>query len=248
MMSDSAELLTIEQAAQFLSVSETSLRRWTNRGLLPCLRVGGRRERRFRREDLLAFLEQQGAAGDGDADPLRQVQVGKIPMSLGTHVCGLYGSDLAGVKQAASFLAGGLHPGSAAFLAAEANVRDAVMAHLRAAVPPLRDVMAAGRLVVSRYTTSARAQLEYWETQLITATKRGAKALRVVGDVSGLARHVSKQELIEYEESYDELIARRFPVVTLCQYDVRTFSSVALLNALKGHPDTFRYPAKTHLG
>lgn len=246
-MSDSAELLTIEQAARFLSVSETSLRRWTNAGSLPCLRVGGRRERRFRREDLLAFLEKQGA-GAAAAAPPRQVRVGDLAMNVGTHLCGLYGSDLGGVKQAASFLADGLHPGSVCLLAAEPGVRDSVMAHLRAAVPSLREEMASGRLVLSRYSATGRAQLEYWETQLIAATKKGAKSVRVVGDVSGLLRHISKQELIEYEESYEELIARRFPVVSLCQYDVRAFSSMAILNALKAHPDTFEYPVKTLLG
>ncbi len=46
-MSDRNELLDINQAATLLKVSETSLRRWTNAGVLPCLRVGLRRERRF---------------------------------------------------------------------------------------------------------------------------------------------------------------------------------------------------------
>lgn len=52
---DAIELLDISEAAQFLNVSETSLRRWTNDGLLPCLRIGRRRERRFRRADLSGF-------------------------------------------------------------------------------------------------------------------------------------------------------------------------------------------------
>ena len=60
-MSDSEPLLDIEQAARFLNVSETSLRRWTNDGRLACLRVGRRRERRFRRSDLLAFMENEPA-------------------------------------------------------------------------------------------------------------------------------------------------------------------------------------------
>ena len=54
---DTIELLDIGEAADFLNVSEASLRRWTNDGLLPCLRIGRRRERRFRRADLLAFME-----------------------------------------------------------------------------------------------------------------------------------------------------------------------------------------------
>src|SRR6266550_2581325 len=61
-IADPNELLDIAQAAALLNVSETSLRRWTNSGQLPCLRVGRRRERRFRRGDLMAFMEQPTAA------------------------------------------------------------------------------------------------------------------------------------------------------------------------------------------
>lgn len=63
-MPEGDELLDIKQAARFLKVSETSLRRWTNSGRLPCLRVGRRRERRFRRADLLAFLEDPSGGAD----------------------------------------------------------------------------------------------------------------------------------------------------------------------------------------
>ena len=57
------EMLNIREAAEFLRVSEMSLRRWTNAGQLPCLRVGGKRERRFRRSDLLAFAGATSDAG-----------------------------------------------------------------------------------------------------------------------------------------------------------------------------------------
>ena len=71
---DAIDLLDISEAAQFLNVSETSLRRWTNDGLLACLRIGRRRERRFRRTDLLAFLEQPTAApsaGNGEGGSMK---------------------------------------------------------------------------------------------------------------------------------------------------------------------------------
>ena len=41
---------------------------------------------------------------------------------------------------------------------------------------------------------------------------------------------------------------RRFghglPIVSLCLYDVRRFSSLSLLHALRGHPDSFHYPVE----
>src|ERR1700675_3984451 len=55
-MPEKQRFLTIGEAAEFLHVSEISLRRWTNSGKLRCFRVGGRNERRFLIEDLLAFM------------------------------------------------------------------------------------------------------------------------------------------------------------------------------------------------
>ena len=82
-MAFDSELLDIAQAAALLQVSEASLRRWTNRGRLPCLRIGGRRERRFRQADLMAFLEPDASA---------------LPAG---HLCAFYASDLGRTRQAA---------------------------------------------------------------------------------------------------------------------------------------------------
>src|SRR5205807_8564105 len=105
-MAHEPELLDIAQAAAFLHVSQMSLRRWTNSGRLPCFRVGGRRERRFRRADLLALLE-------------RSHELVRAPRAAG-HLCGLYTSMAAGERWAAAFLAEGLEAGGTCFLAAEA--------------------------------------------------------------------------------------------------------------------------------
>ena len=90
-MDDATELLDIKQAAALLHVSETSLRRWTNAGRLRSFRVGGRRERRFRRADLLALLEEHPAGDD-------------IAFASGTHLFGLYTSDLARTDLASAAL------------------------------------------------------------------------------------------------------------------------------------------------
>jgi hypothetical protein len=38
--------------------------------------------------------------------------------------------------------------------------------------------------------------------------------------------------------AYDSL-AKRLPVMTLCQYDVRRFDGATVMGALKAHPDLF---------
>jgi hypothetical protein len=61
--------------------------------------------------------------------------------------------------------------------------------------------------------------------------------------VSERAVFGSEAAMMAYEEAY-ELMAKRFPVVTLCQYDAREFDGEIMLRALKSHPDMF----EQHMG
>jgi hypothetical protein len=67
--------------------------------------------------------------------------------------------------------------------------------------------------------------------------------LRLVGDVWGIAKNLTRDDLVEFEEAYDQ-VSRRLPLVSLCLYDVRRFSSLDALTALGGHGDGFRYPVE----
>ena len=49
-------MLSIRQASQLINVHTNTLRRWDDQGLLPSYRVGPRRDRRFHREDIAAFI------------------------------------------------------------------------------------------------------------------------------------------------------------------------------------------------
>src|SRR6267143_1913529 len=219
------ELLDIREAAEFLRVSETSLRRWTNAGLLPCLRVGGKRERRFRRTDLLAFAGAQPGAG---------------PQISRQHYCALYTSDLTRVRQAAAFTAEGLHTGSCVLIAAR-GVQRAVIELLQRERPGVRGDVKAGRLVLSEYRKSPAAQIEFWVQQLSAASEHGAP-VRVVGDVSGGALgKLPLAEILEYELEYDRSIATQFPVNTLCQYDAHRLTGLAAARILDCHDNSPSY-------
>src|SRR6266850_2733577 len=131
-----SELLDIRQAAALLQVSEASLRRWTNSGRLASFRVGGRRERRFSRADLLAFLEAQPTASSHCSSSDR--------MGPG-HVCGFYSSDLTRVRLAAEFLGEGLVAGKQCLFAAAPDVFDRVSRLLERQRPSLPQDIEAGR-------------------------------------------------------------------------------------------------------
>jgi excisionase family DNA binding protein len=51
-------MLTARQVAEFLQVSISTVRRWSDRGLLKYYRIGSRGDRRYRREDVMRFIQR----------------------------------------------------------------------------------------------------------------------------------------------------------------------------------------------
>jgi excisionase family DNA binding protein len=244
---DAIELLDISEAAQFLNVSETSLRRWTNEGILPCLRIGRRRERRFRRADLLAFMEQPTTAQrpwneKGDAMKTQSVQDEPVAAINGNHLCGIYGSDAGRLELAVPFLLEGLQKKSVCFLVAPSPSQRDILKAMKKKRPSLDSDIKSGRLIVSEHQKTPEEQVRFFEIAMKKAEAEGVESFRVVGDMWGLRLIVSSKEMVELELGFERLIVPRFPVVALCAYDARKFTGVELLDALKDHDDTFRYP------
>lgn len=50
--------LRISQAAKLLGITTMTLRRWEQAGVLKPLRVGPRRDRRYKKEDILRLLDK----------------------------------------------------------------------------------------------------------------------------------------------------------------------------------------------
>jgi excisionase family DNA binding protein len=251
-MTDETDLLDIAEAARFLNVSETSLRRWTNSGALLCLRIGRRRERRFRRADLLAFTERQPARLSGaDAEPATASTPrplgDSITVTQGGHLCALYDSELGRATLAVRFILEGLQEGSMVYVVASGRAANQLLGYLKEKRPSLEEDLNAGRLVFGEYEKTARAQIKDFEVQLNKAAAAGIQSFRVFGDAWQMRKKGSAQRFAEYEAAYDQFIVRRYPVVTVCAYDVRRFSGVEVLEALKVHRDTFRYPLERAL-
>lgn len=255
---DAIQLLDIGEAAEFLNVSRASLRRWTNARLLPCLRVGRRRERRFRRADLLAFMEQPAVAhhqGNGKTNSAHQQGNGKTKFTTrpavkdepvatvhGNHLCGIYGSDAGRLELTVPFLLEGLQRRSVCFLIAPSRVQREILRAMKKKRPSLASDIKAGRLIVSEHQKSPAAQCRFFETAMGKAEDDGVESFRVVGDMWGLRLLVSAKQMVELEIGFERLIVPRFPVEAICAYDARKFSGVELLDALRDHDDTRRVP------
>jgi hypothetical protein len=242
----SIKLLNTAEAATFIRVSEASIRRWSDSGTLRGRRVGRRRERRFTEADLVAFM---GPAGDRkqqtDGTPA-QVNVAGVSLPIGAHLPTFYSSDAGRLRLAVPLFAEGLRAGQPCFLAASGEVLEAYVNGLRDA--PGVDVDGALRSGLL-YTAngpgvSVEAALEFWEQLFWSALAGGPTVLRVIGDMA-CERELFKSgaEMMRYELAFSNM-AKRFPTITLCQYDVREFDGQTIFEAIRAHPDLYRF----HLG
>ncbi len=53
------DILTLRQACDVLNCHPNTLRKWDNKGLLKAMRFGTRRDRRYRKSDILKVLNQK---------------------------------------------------------------------------------------------------------------------------------------------------------------------------------------------
>ena len=66
---DENEWLTLGQAARFLGVAQSTIRKWSDQGRVPAFYTPGG-HRRYRRSDLESFLDRSGPSGRAKAGPL----------------------------------------------------------------------------------------------------------------------------------------------------------------------------------
>jgi hypothetical protein len=227
-------------------VSEASIRRWSDLGLLPSHRVGRRRERRFAQADLVLFLGKPTGQAKAAAREVISVNVGGASVPVRTHVAPIYGTDAGGLRLSVPFLADGLRAGQPCFLEATGAVLDRYAEALIAEQGiDLEAVTQSGQLVVLAGPGATAAEaVANWERLFAKALAGGPTVLRVVGEMAFVRPMLgSDAAMMSYEEAY-ELMARRFPAVTLCQYDAREFDGETILHVLKAHPDMF----ELHLG
>lgn len=233
-------LLTTAEAAQLLRVSQASVRRWSDSGLLRARRVGRRGERRFREDDLLMFLNS-GSDVKPQATTERAVNVGGVPLTVPSHVATFFSTDAGGLRFTVPFFADGLRLGQPCLLVADRPALNRYRSALkRQSDLDFQRALGSGQFKVVKFNdgtaSGAIAQLED-EFARILADK--PSVIRVAGEMaSERAMFLSEDEMLRYEEAL-EVMFKRYPVVVVCQYDVRVFSGLALLRALKAHPGLF---------
>ena len=53
------EIITLAEACEILGLHPNTLRKWDNKGFLKAIRFGPRKDRRYRKSDILKVLKQK---------------------------------------------------------------------------------------------------------------------------------------------------------------------------------------------
>ncbi len=257
-MDEIENLLTLKQAASMLNVSEMSLRRWTNAGTLACVRVGTHRSRRFRREDLVRFIEEQEARStvQKQSDKLNSnvraqthILLEGISIDYGSHLCSLYDDAIGRQKLTIPLLADGLRKGDTCFLVATPSVQKELLDELASINCDVKSAINSGLLLVTDGEANMDEMLKFLRKQFTQATSSGSNSMRLVGDMSwALEKGWEPSEIFAYEHAYNSTLGHQYPIVSLCLYDVSDFNGKGVLSALRCHEDTFNYPLNRFFG
>jgi len=235
-------LLNTAEAAQFLRVSQASIRRWSDAGLLPSHRVGRRRERRFAESDLVEFLNR----ADNPSVPRRSqaaIDVSGVSIPVPGHLATIYSTDEARTRLTVPFLVEGIRSSQPCFLVATDEVLKVYMDTLeRQDDFDFNQVVASGQFTAIGFDgATVDKAVDFWEGRFAESLSKSPSVIRHVGEMATVRRMFpSEDEMLRFEQAYD-VMCRRYPVAAICQYDAREFDGIAMLRVLKAHPDLFEH-------
>lgn len=164
-----------------------------------------------------------------------------VTITRGDHLVALYATDNERLALAVPFLLDGLREGSVCFLIGPDSSTNEILAALRKSRPEIDADIARGRLIAAEHRHSPRDQYEFFEVGMSGAERAGLNAFRLFADMIGAQQHMSFEQLLDLEEGFDEAVVHKHHIAALCAYDVRRFSGIELLGALRSHRGAVAY-------
>jgi excisionase family DNA binding protein len=235
----SGDFVGTREAARLLGVSEASVRRWSDSGLLQAHRVGRRSERRFERTAVLRLKR----AGRADTPPSASsvfLEGREIPVH--THLSSYYTSDRGRLRLGVPFLRDGLVAGQPCVIVSNREIARLLEDELKAEGVAVERALETGRLRELEPFKTQSEGIETFERTFASFTRRGDLVIRVLGEATNNATSLgSIADLLRFEEMLNGL-ARRYPIVMICQYNVRVLEGTDVIDVLKGHADNFDQP------
>jgi len=235
----SADFIGTREAARLLGVSEASIRRWSDSGLLQSHRVGRRSERRFERS---AVLRLKAAGRPDSSPPADSVLLEGSAIPVHSHLSSYYTSDRGRLQLGVPFLRDGLAAGQPCVILSNRETARLLEDELKAEGVAVERALESGRLVELETFKTLRQGVETFERTFAAFTRRGELVIRVLGEATQNAKSLgSLASMLRFEDMLNGLV-RRYPVVMLCQYDVRRLEGKDVIDVLKAHADHFDKP------
>ncbi len=222
------QLLNIKEAARILHVTETTIRRWTNTGLLACYRIGLKRERRFKIDDLKQYLKGgKNRAGQQDA----HLGYKGLDVPGGAHVAHLSLDTTESLEMGVAYISEGLRMGETVLIVAPVKKTASLLMALNEQGINSDVNLRSGMLRISEGMDNPAGQME-------VITRHAGEAsggFRVFGDMLWTKnKGWSPSDIRELEER-----ACTVPIVganlLLCQYALPRFSAMTALMAMETH-------------
>jgi excisionase family DNA binding protein len=217
------KLLNVKEAAVFLNVSEMTVRRWTNDGLLKCYRVGGRRARRFKQEDLLEYLK-------GNVGSYISLGIHGYAVPDGSHVTHLSLNPEESFDVAVSYVIDGLVNQETVCVVSPDVERKRVIETLKQRDIDAGALKKAGRLHFSHGMDTPLEQAR----QIADVTGSSQNRFRIFGDMTWAKdKGWLMNDLHELEKRVN--MSQTQGMLFLCQYKLDRFSGEEAMMALENH-------------
>ncbi|HEV2413803.1 MAG TPA: MEDS domain-containing protein [Candidatus Dormibacteraeota bacterium] len=227
------------EAARLLGVSEASVRRWSDAGLLTPHRVGRRGERRFARSDV---LQLRGPGRQGQSPQVGSVVLEGAALPVHTHLGAFYTTERGQLRLAIPFLRDGLLAGQHCVVLANPETRRVFEAELKADRVEVDRAVSNGLLGLFPPSDALDEGIDFYERIFTEITRGGGTIIRMLGEATQQKDSLGSMELLMGFESALDVLVHRFPVVLICQYDARKVLGPEVIAALKLHADDFDHP------
>ncbi len=242
-------LLTIEEAAQYLNVSKTSLRRWTKADRLPCLRVGVREERRFRQSDLDQFLSSsvnsvEPAVFSGANLPDR-ASADAVGRKAARHVALCFHDRDEFWKLFRPYVADHLEAGAPILCIHDENSRADMLTRFRdegwdpdrLIADGMLKLLAPSEAYLRNGAFVPERMIDFMEAAILSWRASNHSQILISGEMTWyLSGAPGVENMIEYECQLNDLLVRYPNVTVACHYDTSRLNATTTLGALCSHP------------
>jgi transcriptional repressor of dcmA and dcmR len=217
-----SKLLTIKEAASYLNVSEMSIRRWTNSGKLKCLRVGKKKERRFREEDLHSYLT-------GDAPSA----ITSLALPEESHVAHFYKNQEEGLEMSLAYMKKGLEQGEVVVAVVPTKRGNTLKTKLHEQGVMVDILEAQQILTVFDGCKSPDEQIAFIDR--IIEISQYFKGFRLVGDMVWTRDKKWNAEMVHKLETLTNHQRKNLTAKYVCQYNLGAFSQDEAFLAMQTH-------------